>query len=685
MKINHKVFQIEHKSEKSGLCFFFPLLMFLFVFVACEDNNTSNNSQPDPDPDPIADTTTSSGVEILDEDDVIDFDKFYKPLEYRSMDFLRGDSKWSFVRSKQSEHFIVFWEPEFGANPNTDSVPQNLRVDIDDLLKKAEEYFNVNVHTLGFAQLGVGRSNLDKYKMQIYLMYQTEWLATGAGYDDVIGALWVNPGTCKPVGATIAHEIGHSFQYQVYADLLAYGGIQNDFARGFRYGFGGNGGNAFWEQCAQWQSFQSYPAEAFTSANFDVYMQNYHRHFDHELQRYASYWMQYYWADKHGKEFLGNLWREAVAPEDPIEAYQRIYGLSLDEVYAEFYDAAAHFVTWDIRGLQELGQAYIGRFESQLYKNKNGAYQVTYGKCPGTTGYNVIPLNVPEAGTVITTSFNGLAPGSVLAADDPGTYIDNEVTFTTTTYNNTENVSGWRYGYVALLNDGQRVYGEMNQGASSNVDFTVPEGCQKLWFVVLGAPSVYHSHAWDDKESNDDQWPYELRFTNTDLLGNTYIDPNAEPHNLTLTYNVSLKPDNDKYSHESVFLNDNGDVVKIAQALTLQPSEILNVFLEPKETPGEGRISFAAINTDGSITYNTTANGYGCWFDSNGNVIEWGRDNDSKYFAEFVVNSFQFNIGQYPGKLNVGDTCTLKEAMVYQKNDVLYYITFVFNITITAT
>ena len=28
-------------------------------------------------------------------------------------------------------------------------------------------------------------------------------------YDDVIGALWVNPSTCQPVGATIGHEIGH--------------------------------------------------------------------------------------------------------------------------------------------------------------------------------------------------------------------------------------------------------------------------------------------------------------------------------------------------------------------------------------------------------------------------------------------------------------------------------------------
>ena len=71
----------------------------------------------------------------------------------------------------------------------------------------------------------------------------------GRGYDNVIGALWVNPSTCKPVGSTIAHEIGHSFQYQVYCDQILRG--ETDawaFKSGLRYGYeGSNGGNGFWE------------------------------------------------------------------------------------------------------------------------------------------------------------------------------------------------------------------------------------------------------------------------------------------------------------------------------------------------------------------------------------------------------------------------------------------------------
>ena len=75
------------------------------------------------------------------------------------------------------------------------------------------------------------------------------------------------------------------------------------FKSGFRYGYeGSNGGNGFWEQCAQWQSFQDYPEEMFTSYNFDVWLSNNHRHFENEWMRYASYWLQSYWTMKHGIE-----------------------------------------------------------------------------------------------------------------------------------------------------------------------------------------------------------------------------------------------------------------------------------------------------------------------------------------------------------------------------------------------
>jgi len=672
MNINETYLKL-HKPGLFGLCFSFLLLLGAtsMSLVACGT-----------DKDIIAKKDTSSVV-VLKPTDITDYAKYYKPQEFKDLDMLRSDSKWSFVRSKQSTHFIVFWAADFGKDPNASTVPEAMRVDVDDLLKKAEAFYDMNVNTLKFAEVGKGKSNLDKYKMEIYLLYQTDWLATGSGYDDVIGALWVNPATCKPVGSVIAHEIGHCFQYQVYADLLVSGGIQNDFTRGFRYGFGGNGGNGFWEQSAQWQSFQSYPKEAFESSNFGEYTQNYHRHICHEFQRYASYFIHYYWADKHGIDFIGKLWREAKSPEDPIQAYMRLNGLTVDQLNTELYDAATKFVTWDLDAIRTNGSNYIGKLTYKFYQLADGTYQVAYSRCPGSTGYNVIPLNVPAAGTVLTTTFTGLTSGSALASGDPGQYNDDSKVLTTNTYNSSlQTRAGWRYGYVALLSNGQRVYGEMNRKTSADVRFTVPEGCTKLWFVVLGAPSTYTPNAWDEKESNDDQWPYTVKFSNTDILGNITINPNDSPKDLTLTYNVSFAADATAYSGTTVNLNTNGDISKVAQAFVLQPSAITASLLSAKATPVEGKIAYAAVEPTGSLNYATTGNGYGFWNDSQGNVIAWGKDNDSRLFSELSPGTFEFSIGQYPGKSKAGDKYTIKDALVYTKAGKQYQVTFVFNVTI---
>ncbi|WP_243347317.1 DUF4859 domain-containing protein [Parabacteroides sp. FAFU027] len=677
-----KLKSISHKPGFPGLCLSF-LFSFLFVgvfsltFVGCK---TGVDEPTLAKKDTVK--TDSGAVVILKPSDVKDYNKYYKPQEMKNMDVLRSDSKWSFVRSKQSEHFFVFWEAGFGSDPNASTVPEAMRIDVDDMLKKEEEYYAVNVNTLKFAEVGKGKSNLDKYKMQIYLLYQTEWAAYGGGYDNVIGGLWVNPATCKPVGSVIAHEIGHSFQYQVYADAIA-SGSPDDLTTGFRYGFGGNGGNAFWEQTAQWQSYQSYPTQAFDSYNFSVYTDNYHRHICHEWQRYASYFIHYYWAQKRGIDFIGRIWRESKSPEDPIQTYMRLNNLTVDQLNAEMYEAATRFVTWDLDAIRSNGANYIGKHTYKFYQLTDGTYQVAYARCPGTTGYNVIPLNVPAAGTVVSTAFTALTPGSALAPGDPGQYSEEGKTLTTTKYNSTSLTrAGWRYGYVALLSNGQRVYSDMNRKTSANVEFTVPAGCVKLWFVVLGAPSSYLPSAWDEKESNDDQWPYTVKFTNTDLLGNITINPNDTPKDLTLTYNLSFAADAAAYSGTTVNLNTNGDIAKVAQALVLQPSAIAGALLNAKATPQEGKIAFAAVESNGSLNYNTTANGLGFWFDSSGNVTSWGKDNDSRLFNEFASNNFEFTIGQYPGKSKAGDKYTVKEAFVYTKNSKQYQVTFVFNVTI---
>ena len=235
----------------------------------------------------------------------------------------------------------MFWDAYFGDDPNSTSLKEEDRVDVDDLLQKAEQFYKTNITRLGMVVTGQGKSYLDQYKMEIYLLDPTPewWVATGSGYDDVIGALWVTPSTCKPVGSVIGHEIGHSFQYQTYCDNVK-NGAANDFKSGFRYGYeGSNGGCGFWEQCAQWQSYQDYPQQALNDDWNAVWYQQCHRHFEHEWQRYA--------------------------PEDASGAYMRIFGVDYENFKKQLFAYAQRCVTFDFDGTRS------------YFTNQNTLYKTT--------------------------------------------------------------------------------------------------------------------------------------------------------------------------------------------------------------------------------------------------------------------------------------------------------------------
>ena len=627
---------------------------------------------------------------VLTAADVEDLDRYYQPKEF-TFDMMNSSSKWSFCRSKQSEHFIVFWDIKYGeyglygdrmgvenTSPSTCKTA-SMRVDIDDLLEKAEQFFDTNINKLKMAELGVGKSYLDDYKMEIYILYQSEWLATGSGYDNVIGALWVNPATCKPVGSTIAHEIGHSFQYQTYCDKV-YQGEPDNLQYGFRYGFGpkGEGGCAYWEQCAQWQSFQDYPEQQF-GHDLNVFKTQYNRHYHHEWMRYASYWLQSYWVEKRGVEAYGEIWRQSVLPEDAIKTYTKLYNDGdWSKTADELYDYAARMATFDIDGVREYAGSNVtaNHFKTTLFKQADGYYQVSYGSCPSTTGFNIVPLNLPdEEGAVVTASFKGLQVGSALPEGDTGNFVNGDlqtIQGTATTYNNVGNgKEGWRYGFVALNADGTRVYGDMFSSKDGVASFTVPAGAEYLYFVVLGAPTEYRQNEWDDDEKDDDQWPYKVKFGNTDLLGNFEIDETADPKDVTITFDVKCDASNGGYPLGTIDLSSSK---KLAQAFVLNPSAISALVQGVNAKPSEGKVVWGLEQTDGSYAYNSTANN-GFWCTAGGDLTNWGAD----AFTYVEFDGLTITYGHYPGHSVAGETYTLKPTLIYTKDGKEYKATIQIN------
>ena len=73
-----------------------------------------------------------------------DTSKIYIPSEFSNGEFDNNQDGWSWIRSRQSENFIVFWEPGFGNNPNSESIPIDYRFDVDFLLNKLEYYYQVH-------------------------------------------------------------------------------------------------------------------------------------------------------------------------------------------------------------------------------------------------------------------------------------------------------------------------------------------------------------------------------------------------------------------------------------------------------------------------------------------------------------------------------------------------------------
>ena len=665
------------------------------IAIHCGDKTSIINVHQNQNPD---------AVHTMDKSQVENFDKYICPgswnegFEKGVDNMLRDDAKWSFWRMKQSEHFFVFWEKGYGeyglygtqagtenTSPKTLDPGDAMYVDIDDLLEKAEEFYRVNIEVLQFAETGKGKSNLDKYKMQIYLHHTTEWMAYGSGYDDTIGALWINPATCKPVGSTIAHEIGHCFQYQVYADAIA-NGAPRDYSTGWRYEIGQ--GCGFWEQCAQWQSYQSYAQEAFTTYNFSEFVNNCHRHFTHEHQRYASYFLQWHWASKYGVAEIGRLWRESRKPEDAIQTYQRVHGLSMDELNADLYDYAARCVTWDFSAeatnldagkltgvtqpVREFGKAYIGKigWTGNLDK-ETGFYTVDPARAPEATGFNHIRLNMPKGGGSVSVRFEGL-PNA-------------------TGFNKVSNpaIAGWNVGFVCLMKDDSRVYSPSTR-VRDNADITweVPANAAKLWMVVAATPETYLQHLWDEDNSNDEVWPFRVKFTGTDLFGNTNFDGSEKPKSITEVIDLTTSA-SAGYSGTALTL-DEDTIFAIAQAFVLQPNDIIAKLTTDINNVRKSEIKFLAVKADGTLDNSFlakdadsyySANGFGFWFDKAGANNGWSSGYS---YLEYDPSSWTCQFGVHPdrvkdGSIKAGDVLSIAVAFVYGN----YTATLKFNITIT--
>ena len=474
--------------------------------------------------------------------------------------------------------------------------------------------------------------------------------------------------------------------------------------RSCQTGFHGAVGNGSvtWEQTAQWQANQSYPEEMYNQS-IGVFRNSHNYAYTHEWHRYQSYWFFYYLCQLYGDiKTVANVWNY---PETTVKDFNQVLmdykQLSVRDLYKLYFDQACRLVTWDLDVCKPYRNNYIGDFTYRCALTADGRYQVALASCPQGTGFNVIPLQVPEAGTDITTHLTGLRPNAALADADPGEYLDGNSQYSKYSQRHyimggSRTDRGFRMGYVALMKDGSRRYFSEDsvycQGASivtEDYSMTVPEGVSQLWLVVSPALKHYTQHKWDEKIDADDMWPYQLQFEGTDIgaRATVYASPTIDGRDIsdvTYTYDVTFPRDTQGYSGASVSVSGQA-AATLGTAFQMQNTDIASKMQNYSSSgPSNGRVMFYAVNPDGQLAKSgSTANGYGHWFDKSGKVCAYSS---GYVYSEFNASSLVFTLGQYPGKCANGSKYTIRQALRYKKAAGEEAVAkFVFNITIGST
>lgn len=165
------------------------------------------------------------------------------------------------------------------------------------------------------------------------------------------------------------------------------------------------------------------------------------------------------------------------------------------------FDACRHLINWDFDRVWRNTRPYANQYTCKLTAQSDGWYQVAAENCPENYGFNAIPLRVPEPGTKVELQFEGVN-------GKQGGYVSVH-----------PEKAGWRYGFVAVKDDGKSIYGEMSADKKGKLTFKVPENEKLvyLWLVVMGAPEEHWMNPSPESGEKDAQWPYRIRLKGTDL------------------------------------------------------------------------------------------------------------------------------------------------------------------------
>lgn len=246
-----------------------------------------------------------------------------------------------------------------------------------------------------------------------------------------------------------------------------------------------------WQVNPEWITDEKY--------HWDAFMKLTHKAYLHLENIYHSPYVLEYWGMKRGLPFIAELYRQGKRGEDPVITYKRMAGLDQKQFCDEMFDAYRHFINWDFPRVWKETRPYANKYTTSLTTLSDGWYGIAPDNCPENYGFNAIPLALPERGKKVKVEFCGEAGKEGYNA----IHTDK---------------ADWRYGFVAITEDGKSIYGDVSDNSGKSIIFTAPKvnNLTHLWLVVMGAPTEHWMNP--NPEEKDAQWPYRIKVTGSKPL-----------------------------------------------------------------------------------------------------------------------------------------------------------------------
>ena len=139
-----------------------------------------------------------------------------------------------------------------------------------------------------------------------------------------------------------------------------------------------------WQVNPDWPTEENYHLQAFRKAT--------HKAFLSPENIYRSPYVLEYWAEKHGRAHIAQLFREGKRGEDPAMTYMRLNGLTQQQFCDELFDCYSRLLNFDFSHAYNQTRRHACTFNTPLDTISAGHYRIPADCQPEPYGFNAIKI-----------------------------------------------------------------------------------------------------------------------------------------------------------------------------------------------------------------------------------------------------------------------------------------------------